>query len=154
MYEIFSGKLRLGSTFVICLYSCFLTMKYWVLLSTSVCLVTKLYTSLCDPIDWGTQHLCPWDFPSKNTGVGCYFHLKGVFLTQELNSHLLCLLHWQVGSLPLSHLGSPLETTTHTPTHKPWPDYAHSTFELENKHRASLKCISFKVILLCFLDCD
>jgi len=32
--------------------------------------------------------LCPWDFPGKNTGVGCHFLLQGIFLTQELNPHL------------------------------------------------------------------
>ena len=26
----------------------------------------------------------------------------GIFLTQGLNPHFLCLLHWQVGSLPLA----------------------------------------------------
>ena len=41
--------------------------------------------------------LCPWDFPSKNTGVGCHFPLQGIFPTQESNLHLL---HWQVCSLP------------------------------------------------------
>ena len=55
-----------------------------------------------------TRLLCPWDFPSKNTGVGCYFLLQGIFPTQGSNPCLLCLLlHWQVGSLPLSHLGKP-----------------------------------------------
>ena len=24
-----------------------------------------------------TELLCPWDFPGKNTGVGCYFLLQG-----------------------------------------------------------------------------
>ena len=33
--------------------------------------------------------LCPWDFPGKNTGVGCHFHLQGIFLTQGSNPHLL-----------------------------------------------------------------
>ena len=28
--------------------------------------------------------LCPWDFPGKNTGVGCHSLLQGIFL-QELN---------------------------------------------------------------------
>ena len=32
--------------------------------------------------------------------------LQGIFLTQGLNLHFLCLLHWQVDPLPLSHLGS------------------------------------------------
>ena len=50
-------------------------------------------------------HLCPWNFPGKNTGVGCHFLLQGIFLTQGLN---LCLLHWQVDSLPLSHWESPV----------------------------------------------
>ena len=52
--------------------------------------------------------LCPWNFPGKNTGVGCRALLQGIFQTQGLNPGLLYLLHWQVDSLPLSHLGSPL----------------------------------------------
>ena len=51
--------------------------------------------------------LCPWKFPGKNTGVGCHFLLQGIFPTKGLNLHLLWLQHWQVGSLPLSHQGSP-----------------------------------------------
>ena len=51
--------------------------------------------------------ICPWDFPGKNTGVGCHFLLQGIFLTQGLNTHLL---HWQVDSLYLCHLGSPVIT--------------------------------------------
>ena len=43
-------------------------------------------------------------FPGKNTGVGCRFLLQELFPTQGLRLHLL---HWQVASLPLSHLGSP-----------------------------------------------
>ena len=37
--------------------------------------------------------LCPWDFPGKNTWVGCHFLLQGIFLTQESNPCLLCLQH-------------------------------------------------------------
>ena len=40
--------------------------------------------------------------------MGCYFLLQGIFLMQGSNLCLLCLLHWQVGSLPLRHLGSPI----------------------------------------------
>ena len=32
--------------------------------------------------------LCPWDYPGKNTGVGCHFLLQ-VISTQESNPHLL-----------------------------------------------------------------
>ena len=36
-----------------------------------------------------TRLLYPWDFPGKNTGMGCHFLLQGVFLTQESNPSLL-----------------------------------------------------------------
>ena len=39
------------------------------------------------------------------SGFPCPF--QGIFLTRRLNWHLLHLLHWQVDSLPLSHLGNP-----------------------------------------------
>ena len=32
--------------------------------------------------------LCPWDFPGKNTGLGCHFLLQGNFMTQRLNPRL------------------------------------------------------------------
>jgi len=52
--------------------------------------------------------LCPWDSPSKNTGVGCHFLLQGIFPTQGLNLHVLHLLSGQAGSLLLAPLGKPL----------------------------------------------
>ena len=54
-----------------------------------------------------SQHvrlLCPWDFPGKNTRVGCHFLIQGISLAQGLNPHLL---HWQVETLPLSLLRRP-----------------------------------------------
>ena len=44
--------------------------------------------------------LCPWNSPGKNTGVDCHSLLQEIFPTQGSNLHLLCLLHWHVGSLP------------------------------------------------------
>ena len=38
---------------------------------------------------------------------------RGIFLTQGLNLCLLSLQHWQVYSLPLSHLGSPVTAIRH-----------------------------------------
>ena len=59
--------------------------------------------TLCDPMECGPPGSSIHGiFPSKNTGVGCHFLLQDIFLTQGWNSHLL---HWQVGSLPLLHLG-------------------------------------------------
>ena len=42
-----------------------------------------------------TRLLRPWDAPGKNTGVGCHFHLQGIFSAQRLKPSLLLLLHWQ-----------------------------------------------------------
>ena len=50
--------------------------------------------------DIESQNTGPWGFPGKNIGVGCHFLLQRIFLTQGLNPSLL---HWQVGSLLLSH---------------------------------------------------
>ena len=58
-----------------------------------------------DPMGY-IAHQAPlsWDFPGKNTGVGCHFLLHGIFPAQGLN---LGLLQYLVDSLLLSHLGSP-----------------------------------------------
>ena len=54
-----------------------------------------------------TRLLCPWDSPGKNSGMGCHALPQGIFLTQGLNQCLLCLLHWQAGSLHLAPLEKP-----------------------------------------------
>ena len=63
--------------------------------------------TLCNLWTVATSLLCPWDFPGKNTGVGCHALFQGIFLTQGSSLHLIRLLHWQAGSLPPCHLGSP-----------------------------------------------
>ena len=55
-----------------------------------------------------TRLRCPWDSAGKNIGVGCHALLQGIFPTQKSNPHLLCLLHWKVGTLPLEPPGSPI----------------------------------------------
>ena len=47
------------------------------------------------------------DSPGKNTGVGGWALLQGIFPTQGLNPTLLYLLHWQVDSSPQAPLGKP-----------------------------------------------
>ena len=64
----------------------------------------QLCLTLCDPRDCSLPgSYVPWISPGKNTGVGCHFLFQEIFWTQGLNP---CPLHWQVDSLPLSHLGS------------------------------------------------
>ena len=52
-----------------------------------------------------TRLLCPWDFPGKDTGVGCHFLLWGIFPIQGSNP---CLLHCRQTLYCLSHQGRPL----------------------------------------------
>ena len=82
-------------------------------ISTSgiVCMHAKslqLCLTLCDPMDCSLPGFSVHeDSRGKNTGVGCHALLQRIFPTQGLNPHLLCLLHWQVGSLPLVPPGKP-----------------------------------------------
>lgn len=48
---------------------------------------------------WFLQAPWPWFSRQTEPGVGCHFFLLQIFLTQGSNP-LLCLLHWQEGSLP------------------------------------------------------
>ena len=53
------------------------------------CLVTKSCPSLLRPYELQpARFLCPWDFPGKNTRVGCHFLLQGIFQTQVLDPPL------------------------------------------------------------------
>ena len=69
----------------------------------------QLYPIFCDPMDCSLlgssvhgilqARVLEWTaMPSS----------RGIFLTQEPNEHPLCLLHWQVGSLPLLPPGKPV----------------------------------------------
>ena len=72
------------------------------------CSVAQSCLTLRDPADCsppGSSVL--GDSPVKNTGVGGHFLLQGLFPAQGWKPRLL---HWQAGSLPPSHLGSPHPT--------------------------------------------
>ena len=68
-----------------------LSVKY-----VCVCVYVCAHTLSCPVISDSLQThglLRPWDFPGKNSGVGCHFLLQGIFPTQRPNPGLLCLLH-------------------------------------------------------------
>ena len=61
------------------------------------CLVTKLCPNSLQPHGLRpASFLCLWDFPGKNTGVGCCFLPQGIFQTQRLNPGFL---HRQLDSV-------------------------------------------------------
>ena len=52
--------------------------------------VAQACLTFCDPHEsQNARLLCPWDFPGKSTGVGCYFLFQGVFQIQGLNPGFL-----------------------------------------------------------------
>ena len=92
--------------------------------SSWCCLVTKSCPILSDPMDCSTSvcsvhgilqaRILEWVDTSSSTG--CFQPRDWT-----LNPHLL---HWQAGSLPLSHQGS-IYTHTHTHIHMYIPTYIH-----------------------------
>ena len=57
---------------------------------------SQLYPTLCDSMDCSFRFLCPWDYPGKNTGVGCHA-IPGDLLNPGIKPRSFAL---QAGSLP------------------------------------------------------
>ena len=86
--------------------------------STSLCCQSSslLYCLFLIPAD--ETHWTP-----QNTAVGCHFLPQGIFPIQGLNPCLLCLLHWQAGSLPPGK--PPGKPKPHTTQNKNQACYRH-----------------------------
>ena len=89
-------------------------IQNWVMKALSVCMlgcsvVWTLYNPMDCSLPGSSVH---GDSPGKNTGVDCHAPFLGIFLTQGSNPYFFCLLHWQVGSLPLVPPGKPIMMTT------------------------------------------
>ena len=97
----------------ITLQICFLELE---LLNDSVCASS---TSLCEHAQllqsyltlWTVAHQAPLSigFSRQEHWSGLPCPPPGIFLTQGSNLCLLCLLNWQVGSLPLAAPGQPIQ---------------------------------------------
>ena len=88
-------------------------------------------------MDLSPRLLCPWDSTGMNTGVACHALLQEIFLTQVLNPHLLGLLHWQAGSLPLALINS--KTLCDIPKQLA-PDQTRSKRQTKTKDKIKSKC--------------
>ena len=114
--------LKLQTSYWYSLVSCSLKVKV---------LVTELCSTPCNPTDCSPLGSCPWNSPGKNPGVGSYFLLLRVFLTQGLK---LGLLHYRQIPYHLNHQGSPahpLNVKT-SPRSHPWPSCSQATYTLSN----------------------
>ena len=69
-----------------------------------VVFVAQSCLTLCDPVNYGPPGSSVWNFPGKNTGVGCHALLQGIFPTQGLNPGLP---HCRRILYQPSHQGSP-----------------------------------------------
>ena len=63
-----------------------------------VCMLSCFFSTL-----WTVARQAPLSmgFFRQEYWLGCHAFLQRIVLFQGLNSHLLCLLHWQTSSLPL-----------------------------------------------------
>ena len=65
-----------------------------------VCSFTSVLSNTLQPHGLEPMRLCwPRNSPGKSTRLGCHVLFQGIFLTQGLNSGLLCLMHWLLDSL-------------------------------------------------------
>ena len=59
------------------------------------CLAAKSYLTLLQPHGlWPARLLCPWDFPYKNTIVGCHFLLQGSSWPRDWTCGSILNLFW------------------------------------------------------------
>ena len=107
---IFWGVFRLSATVAVPIYipiNCARGFTFLHVLTVCVCdfLLSRvqLFAAL-----WtvAARLLCPWDSPGKITAAGYHALLLGIFLKQESNLCLLCLLPCRWNSYTLSYQGS------------------------------------------------
>ena len=96
------------------IYACVCAFKC-VCVCVCMCVHSVMSSSLQSSRPQPASLRCWWNYPGKNTGLGCHFLLQEIFPTQGLNPSLLHLLHWQVESLPLAPPG---KNTTYYNTRK------------------------------------
>ena len=70
------------------------------------CVCAQSCSTLHTPWFLFLAHLAPLsvELSKQEYWRGCHFHLQGISQTQGSHSCLLWLRHWQVDSLPVSHL--------------------------------------------------
>ena len=90
---------------LVCVCVCVYTLDAY----TWLCVLSCFSRVQLSAIPWTAARQAPlsMEFFRQEYWNGLLFPTSGIFLTQGLNLCFLRLLYWQVGSLPLSYLGSP-----------------------------------------------
>ena len=113
---------------------CVCVWYQWSVTSVCQCVILSVVSDSLWPHGLLPARLpCPWDFPGKNTEVGCHSFLQGIFLTQGLN---LALPHCRQILYLVSHRGSPTRRTQE-----------RQRLGLSPKNQN--KCIAFGLIATC-----
>ena len=60
--------------------------------SRMLCSATSVVSDSLGPYGLPAEVFHPWNYPGKNTGVGCYVFLQGIFPAQRSNLLLLISL--------------------------------------------------------------
>ena len=107
----------------LCLYAHWLTCAYTQTFIKTVYTHIYLRLAVCSCLVTCDSFATPWiaarqaplsvGFPGENTRAGCRFFFPRNSLTQGSSLCLLRLLHWEAGSLPLSHRDSRLYVHTY-----------------------------------------
>ena len=82
----------------------------------TLCVCGQSCPTLCNPMDYSPPGSSVCGIFHSRILECCHFLLQRIFLNQGLSPHLLCLLHCQVDSLPLGHLGSRWQNLLETQT--------------------------------------
>ena len=133
--------------------SAFLSMNMPGLVGTRLCRVTQSCPTVQPHGLWPSRLLSPWDSPDKNTGVGCYFLLQGVFLTQGWSpglSHRRRMLYHlghqeRQTTQPSTEEGSPQSSTQFKPAALPGSAVVFTDREIPEAQtglRAPRVCVS------------
>ena len=85
----------------------------------------------------------PWNSPGQNNGAGNLSLLQGIFLTQGLNPHLLCLLHCRQILYVLSHQGSVSLSKTKLPRRTALHTQKNQTVHLSYPRFSFRSCYGF-----------
>ena len=67
-----------------------------------------------------------------------HFLFQAIFLIEGSNPRLLCLLHWEAGSLPLGPLGKPLDHSENSSKAVGIPSIRHSSSLAQGKDHGGL----------------
>ena len=110
----------------VCKESIFLNSagSFWLLIMSRhcvcvcVCVPSHFNCVLLFVTLWTVAHQAPLSMGfSRQEYWSYHFLLRGILLAQGSSLCLLCLLCWQVDSLPLSHLGNPVSWETLSQSH-------------------------------------